>query len=129
MILLDENFPDQQRQLLLRARWAVRQVGFEWGRKGIPDDEIIHALRRARRTTFFTADSDFWQRTYCHADYCLAYLDVPRAELAKYTVRFLRHPAFRTFVQRQGRIVRLQPTGIVSWLRHASRETHLPWQQ
>lgn len=129
MTLLDENFPDQQRQRLLRARWPVRQVGFEWGSKGLPDHEILRALRSQRRVTFFTADSDFSLRSYCHPGYCLVYLDVPRSELAVYTIRFLRHPSFRTFAQRQGKVVRVQPTGVVYWQRHTARELHMPWPE
>ena len=37
MILLDENFPESQRQLLRGWRIPVRQIGVETGRKGMTD--------------------------------------------------------------------------------------------
>ncbi len=41
MIILDENFPDSQRQLLKGWRVSFRQIAFEIGREGMKDDEII----------------------------------------------------------------------------------------
>ena len=34
MIVLDENFPESQRQLLRGWRFRIHQVGYEVGRKG-----------------------------------------------------------------------------------------------
>ena len=44
MIILDEYFPESQRQLLLSRRINIRQIGIEVGRKGLQDDEIILLL-------------------------------------------------------------------------------------
>lgn len=41
MIILDENFPESQRQLLRGWRVPLRQIGYEVGRKGMQDDEIF----------------------------------------------------------------------------------------
>ena len=44
MIILDENFPESQRQLLRGWRVLIRQMGYEVGRKGMQDEEIIPFL-------------------------------------------------------------------------------------
>ncbi|MCP4373884.1 MAG: hypothetical protein GY797_38145 [Deltaproteobacteria bacterium] len=41
MIIIDENLPDSQRQLLQGWRVSFKQVAFEIGREGLKDDEII----------------------------------------------------------------------------------------
>lgn len=46
MNLLDENFPDDQRDLLRRLGVPVRQIGCEVGNFGMCDDEIIPLLHR-----------------------------------------------------------------------------------
>jgi hypothetical protein len=71
MIILDENFPESQRQLLRGWRVPIRQIGYEVGRKGMQDDEIITFLLRRRRSTFFTLDLGFYQRRLCHDRYSL----------------------------------------------------------
>lgn len=71
MIILDENFPESQRQLLRGWREPLRQIGHEIGRKGMQDEEILPFLRHRRRTTFFTLDLGFYQRQLCHGRYCL----------------------------------------------------------
>ena len=44
MNILDENIIDGQRRLLNSWRIPVRQVGYEIGRKGMKDREIIPFL-------------------------------------------------------------------------------------
>ena len=56
MIILDENFPESQRQLLRGWRIPIRQIGYEVGRCGMQDEEIIPFLLQRRRVTFFTLD-------------------------------------------------------------------------
>lgn len=53
MIIIDENFPESQRQLLLSWRIHIRQIGIELGRKGLQDDEIIPLLLTYKNPTFF----------------------------------------------------------------------------
>jgi hypothetical protein len=91
VILLDENFPESQRQILKAWRIPIRQIGVEISRKGIQDDEIIPLLLALRRPTFFTLDGGFYSRRLCHARYCLVCVDVAPYEAAAFVRRFLRH--------------------------------------
>ena len=59
MIVLDENIPDSQRQLLRGWRIRVHQIGHEVGRQGLLDDAVIALLRRLGGVTFFTRDLRF----------------------------------------------------------------------
>ncbi len=127
MILLDENVPEAQRREMARLGLAVRQVGFEWGRKGMSDGEILTALQGMRRVTFLTNDADFYRRGYCHTGYCLVVLAVSAKEMAYSAHRFLRQKEFRTFAGRSGKVARVQPTGVVYWERRAGRERELTW--
>lgn len=43
MNILDEDVPLDQRQALRRWRIRARQIGYDVGRKGIKDQEIIDA--------------------------------------------------------------------------------------
>jgi hypothetical protein len=40
LIVLDENILDGQRVRLEAWRLAVKQIGFDFGRKGLKDDEL-----------------------------------------------------------------------------------------
>ena len=91
MILLDENFPESQRQLLRGWRIRVRQIGQEVGRSGMKDDEVIPLLLGLRRPTFFTLDRGFYRHSLCHARYCLVCVDVGQYESAIFVRRLLRH--------------------------------------
>jgi hypothetical protein len=55
MNILDENIPANQRQLLIGRRVRVQQIGFDLGRIGMQDDEIIPFLLAQRRPTFSRA--------------------------------------------------------------------------
>ena len=127
MNVLDENIPDEQREILLHRRIAVRHIGRDIGWKGMKDDEIIPFLLRLHRPTFFTRDSDFYRRTWCHARYCLVVMDVKEIEAATHVRRLLRHPDLRTWVQRMGMVIRLSPAGLTAWRLHAERELRLGW--
>ena len=78
MIILDENFPESQRQLLQGWRLSIRQIGYEVGRSGMQDEEIVPFLLQRRRSTFFTLDSDFYSHKLCHARYCLVWTELLR---------------------------------------------------
>lgn len=115
MIILDENFHGTQ---LLQLRcWRIHacQIGHDVGRKGMPDEEIIPLLRTMSKPTFISCDSDFYDKRLSNDRLCLAYLDVRQLEVAAYSRRFLRHPDFKTWSQRKGRVVRVMPSGILSW--------------
>jgi hypothetical protein len=57
--ILDENIIDSQRQRLRHWRIAIRHMGYDVGRQGMKDQEIIALLHRLRRPTFFTREEDF----------------------------------------------------------------------
>ena len=111
MNILDENIPAHQRQLLEHWRVRVRQIGFNLGRKGMNDHEIVTLLLAQRRPTFFTRDGDFHNPNLCHLRYCVAYLAVDKSEVATFIRRFLRHPALRTLTKRLGTVVRVCAAG------------------
>ena len=76
MNLLDENFPDDQRDLLCKFGISVRQVGRDVGRFGMSDEEILPLLLRFRDVTFFTHDRDFSGSQSCHSRYGIVWLAV-----------------------------------------------------
>ena len=106
MIILDENFPESQRQLLRGWRVPLRQIGYEVGRKGMQDEEILPFLRHRRRTTFFTLGQGFYRRHLCHARYCLVCVDVGQYAAA-FVRRLLRHREFDTEAKRLATVIRL----------------------
>ncbi len=128
MILLDENFPESQRQLLKAWRIPIRQIGVEISRKGVQDDEIIPLLLSLRRPTFFTLDGGFYSRRLCHARYCLVCVDVAPYEAAAFVRRFLGHKDFDTEAKRMGMVVRLSHAGIFLWRLHVEEEARLGWE-
>jgi len=96
MILLDENIPDDQRQLLRKWRLRPRQIGQDVGRQGMKDKEqIVPFLHKLDHPTFFTLDMGFFAKDFCHDGYCLICLDVSQKEAALFAKRFLRHRGTR----------------------------------
>ena len=51
--ILDENIIDSQRQRLRHWRIAVRHMGYDVGRQGMKDQEILTVLHRLRRPNLF----------------------------------------------------------------------------
>ena len=71
MILLDHNIPEQQAEILRRARLQPRQIGREVGRPEWQDlEEILHYLHHLKAATFITRDEGFFRRRLCHSNYC-----------------------------------------------------------
>jgi hypothetical protein len=128
MNVLDENILKDQRQQLLRWRMRVYQIGYEVGRKGMVDEEIIPLLHQLRHPTFFTLDSDFYQRQLCHAGYCLVCIDAGQTQAAFFVRRLLRHRAFNTHVKRMGAVIRVSHTGIFVWRMRADKEVFIEWE-
>lgn len=125
MNILDENFPDDQRQLLINNRIAARQIGHEIGVAGTTDADLISLFHSLPRVTFFTQDRDFFSRNRCHRKYCLVWLDVHKDALALSVRDFLRSPLFRTWRLRQGAVVRIHSLGYDVWRFHKpSLEKH-----
>ena len=128
MNLLDENVPESQRVLLRSRRLALQQIGRDVGRSGMKDDEIIPLLHQLDKPTFFTLDSDFYDRQLCHNRYCLVHLDVEEDLVAEYIRRLLRHREFNTKAKRMGRIIRASVSGLAVWRAHPEKESCLSWQ-
>lgn len=127
MIILDENIIDGQRRLLNSWRIPVRQIGYEVGRKGMKDREIIPFLHQLNQPTLFTRDDDFYEHRLCHAGYCLVYLDVRKEEVATFVRRVLRQKAFKTKAKRMGKVIRASHVGLTVWNLHAEKEELLDW--
>jgi len=127
MNILDENILESQRHLLLKWRVSFRQIGYEVGRKGMKDDEIISFLLSLRQPTLFTIDRHFYKRNRCHARYALVYLDVEQSEAVIFVRRVLRHPEFDTQLKRMGTVIRASHTGLAVWRHHAEQEVHFDW--
>jgi hypothetical protein len=125
--ILDENIIKDQRLLLRHWRIRVRHLGYDIGRRGIQDEEILPLLLRLPRPTFFTRDADFYDRRLCHAQYCLVYLAVKKQEAALFVCRFLRHRVFDTQAKRLGAVVQVSHVGLSVWRLHAPEETVLGW--
>ncbi|NKQ34947.1 MAG: hypothetical protein HF973_04945 [Chloroflexi bacterium] len=129
MNVLDENIIDNQRRLLSSWRIRVHQIGYEVGRKGMKDQEIIPFLHQLKQPTFFTRDDDFYTRKLCHTGYCLVHLDVRKEEAAVFVRRVLRHQAFNTKAKRMGKVIRASHIGLSVWHLHAEKEENLGWDK
>jgi hypothetical protein len=127
--ILDENIPRNQRELLISWRVSIRQIGYDTGRKGIQDDEIIPLLHQLRRPTFFTRDSDFFDRRWCHQRYCLVYMDVDKYEAALFVRWVLRHPELNTQAKRMGAVIRVSRRGLSLYRSHTGGLTFLNWPE
>jgi hypothetical protein len=125
--VLDENIIESQRQLLRRWRIAVRHLGYDMGRQGMQDEEIMPFVHRLRQPTFFTRDLDFDAPSLCHRRYCLVYMAVKKDEVALFVRRFLRHGEFDTAAKRMGTVIWVSHVGLAVWRLHAEQETHFAW--
>ena len=129
MIILDENIPDSQRQLLRSWRIRVVQVGRELGRPGTRDEAILPLLRRLQRATFFTRDVRFYLPAHRHTGYCLVTLAVGEDEAASFVRRVLRYPTLNTWAKRRGKVLRVTHTSLRLWRLHAEVEEKLEWAE
>jgi hypothetical protein len=127
MNVLDENFPDDEWQLLERQRIRVHKIGRGIGRQGMDDDEIVPLLHELHRPTFFTQDADFFHRRLCHGAYCLVHLDVDKDLLADYVRRVLRHRDLNTKAKRLGCVIQVRPKGISLWRIARQNQVHVEW--
>lgn len=129
MNLLDENFPDDQRDLLRKFGVAVRQIGREVGRFGLSDEEIYSLLHRLRSVTFLTHDRDFSGVESCYHGYCLVWLGVKQDLLAEYARRVLRHPEFNTTAKRMGKVLTVGASGMTVFQRHQRSPHKVDWTE
>lgn len=128
MNILDENVVRDQRELLEGWSIPIKQIGFNVGRLGMQDDEIIPFLIKRQRSTFFTRDADFYDRRLCHAKYGIVHLAVHISEAAIFVRRLLRHQEFNTLAKRVGRVLRVSSGGISYWQINANRELRVGWK-
>lgn len=128
MIILDENVPENQRQLLRSWRISAQHLGHDLGRNGTQDEGIIPFLHTLRNATFFTRDSDFYNRKLCHARYCLVHLTIGQYEVANFVRLVLRHERLNTQAKRMGTVIRASHIGLTIWTLHAEKELYLGWQ-
>ena len=125
--LFDENFPASAVQIIQQKVVSVAQVGANWGESGWLDQEQILPHLHGSRATFHTLDAGLFKRRYGHRDYCLVYYDVPEAELAKWVLKFLRHPRFNTHAKRLGKVVKVNPSKITYWEFREHRIKEIGW--
>jgi hypothetical protein len=126
MILLDENIPESQKQLLKAWRLKPRQIGGEIAKKGVKDEAIIPLLHRLRDVVLCTRDLGFYRPGLCHPHYCIVCLDVGPFESASFIRRVLRHPEFKTKGRRSGKILIVTHHDIRVFQAH-SEESHTGW--
>jgi hypothetical protein len=126
--VLDENVLRDQRELLLSWHVPVRQIGHDFGKKGLRDEAILTLLHQTRKATFFTRDLGFFDPKLCHSSYCLVCLNVDKYETAVFARRTLRHTELNTQAKRSGTVVRVSHTGIAVWRIHAEREERYLWK-
>lgn len=112
MNILDENIIESQIQLLRSWRIKAHRIGHEIGSPGMKDEAILPLLHQLRFATFFTRDLGFYEKNFCHPNYCIVSLTVGQNEVASFIRRFLKHPAWHTQNKRKGKVVRLTHTGM-----------------
>lgn len=128
MLLLDENIPENQRQLLKSWNIAVRQIGVDFSHKGIKDNDILSLLHSHSRITFFTRDKGLFQKTYCHSNYSIVVLFVGQYESASFIRRVIKHPALNSFEKRKGKIIRISHSVVGVFTKNFSKEKILELQ-
>ena len=128
MNILDENLMDSQFHILRGWHIKVNRIGHEIGSLGMKDEDIIPLLHQSRSATFFTRDLGFYERNFCHPNYCIVCLAVGQHEIASFIRRFLKHPAFDTHSKRRGKVIRLTHTGMRVLQLHAEKDEELIWQ-
>jgi hypothetical protein len=127
MLVLDENLPAGQRQLLRDWRIRFRVIGIDLASRGTKDDNLIPTLHKLPQPTFFTLDRDFFCSDWAHGGYGLVWLDVADDHAAGYIRRFLHHRTFDTQAKRMGAVVRVHADGIMCWRLGRSAPESLPW--
>ena len=115
MLVLDENLPAGQQQLLRSWRIHFRVVGVEVASSGTKDENLLPVLHRLSNPTFFSLDRDFYRPDWAHSGYCLVWLDVRGRVSAEFIRRLLRHPTFGTQAERMGKVIRVHSEAVTYW--------------
>ncbi len=130
-IVVDEHMAYDEVTGLLKNWITAEQIGFELRRaKGISDEQIIPLLRRLKRRTFVTIDSDFYNSKLCDNVYCLIYFHLSSKQQAQIPVllrRLFRIEGFRSIRERMGKVVCISPGRIRYYQRSIQGEQHLDW--
>ncbi len=116
MYLLDENITKDQKDLLEKWHYHVKQIGIDIKSKGIKDEQIITFLQQVNGVLFLTRDNDFFKKELCHTNYCIVYLDVEKFEVAYHIRKFLKHSSFNNSKKRLGKIIKVNQTVIQYYL-------------
>jgi hypothetical protein len=127
VILLDENVPLEQADLLRGWSIRCRVIGRDVAELSIGDDDIVVLLHRLKRSTFITRDRHFFRCSLCHPNSCLVMLDALPEESAMFTRRFHRHPAFHRAADRLGIVARAHHDGIHFWQRGRAALQQIGW--
>ena len=127
MLVLDENLPEGQQQLLRKWGIRFRLVGVDVASWGTDDENLIPVLHRLAHPTFFSLDRDFYRPTWAHSGYGLVWLDVADDHAAEFIRRFLRHPVFDTQAKRMGVVARVHAGGVLWWRLKQRSPQSLVW--
>ncbi len=128
MIVLDENIPDDQCQLLRSWRIRFRQIGQDLGRQGMKDEEhILPLLHKLHGATFVTRDLGFFDEQKRHASYALVCMAVSQKEAATFLRRILRHSEFNSKTKRRGMVAYVSHVGVRVWHLDAKEEETVEW--
>ena len=126
-MVLDENLPADQRQLLRDWRIRFRVIGIDVAARGTDDEHLLPVLQRLAQPTFCSLDGDFYRPDWAHSGYALAWLDVADDRAAEFIRRFLKHPAFDSQARRMGAVARVHAEGIGYWRVGSVSPISVPW--
>jgi hypothetical protein len=127
-LLLDENIdlthvlPALQRWITVKALPTLRPD------ERVLDDRVPTILRTLKGPTFLTIDHGFWQRRWCHPNYCIIYFDLRDSEqrLIPGLLRALfHHPEFHTRAARMGKVACVGTEWVRYWQFQTDRMQHI----
>jgi hypothetical protein len=98
-------------------------------REQILDNRIPEILLTLKQPTFVTIDHGFWNRLYCHPEYCIIFCDLITTEqhlLPALLRRLFRLPEFRTRAARMGKVARVGKAVVTFWEANKKAELNLP---
>jgi hypothetical protein len=109
-LILDEQL---DAQLLLPAiqRWAsVKPLPEVRPGELILDERIPQILLTLQKPTFVTIDHGFWNRRFCHPNYCILCFALPddqQEQLARMLRDLFKQKGFTTRTARMGKVARI----------------------
>jgi hypothetical protein len=124
VIILDEHLGVVDVYEPLRAKMRGAVIYIQDLRPGttVKDEAVPALLLDQSRPVFVTInEGDFWLKVRAHQRYCVICfaLSAPRQkEIPGLLLRFWRHPEFRTYSRRMGKVIRVSSTEIqwYDWL-------------